>query len=471
MAIQDLLFRIGTKGAKNAQKQLGGVAKTLTRVAVGYVSIRSAVEGFKLAELAAQGQNVERAFKKMADNADVMAIKMREASAGTISNIDLMRKYNEAVMLGVPVDQFEKMMTIARGAAQATGASMEFMLSSIVTGIGRQSKLMLDNLGILVSAESANKAYAATLKIEAKDLTEVQRKQAFANEAIRKGIENIEKMGGVVASSADSFARVNAQFANMKQALGEFLIPGAEKFANWLTTAAENYQILFDLLNFEVSVKGILPSDQDIAAKFGRLETILSEVRSGALHVSTAMKELGFSSFDYMTKADALVIIEIQHRMALAELHAAMQRYKDSLKEVSEVTDITVSRTVNFAGELARLQLEMKNNTPEMIGGIKQFSDAMAQAAIYGQKMGESVVSALRSILAEMIAQQLATRILNLVVGAFAPGLAGLNIIGGAGKTSTGIGKQVINQNTFLILDDQHGAQLQSVLNRVSANA
>ena len=48
------------------------------------------------------------------------------------------------------------MLQIARGAAQATGQSMELMLQSIVTGIGRQSKLMLDNLGILTSAEEAN---------------------------------------------------------------------------------------------------------------------------------------------------------------------------------------------------------------------------------------------------------------------------------------------------------------------------
>ena len=54
----------------------------------------------------------------------------------------------------------DKYLQFAQMKAQQTGQSVEFMTQSIVTGLGRQSKMILDNLGI--SAAEIDKKNAET---------------------------------------------------------------------------------------------------------------------------------------------------------------------------------------------------------------------------------------------------------------------------------------------------------------------
>ena len=78
-------------------------------------------------------------------------------------------------------------MEISRASARAFGESVGFMFDSIVKGIGRQSKLILDNLGIIVSAEDAYRKYAASIGKSKDQLTEMEKKQAFLNATLEAG--------------------------------------------------------------------------------------------------------------------------------------------------------------------------------------------------------------------------------------------------------------------------------------------
>jgi hypothetical protein len=204
-------------------KAMGAMAKSAGLVAAAYGAIRVAQKAMELGKIGATAEVVESKFQKLIKQPDELLRRMKIASAGTISELKLMQQANAAALLGVPLDQFDDMLTIARSAAQATGESMEFMLTSIVTGIGRGSKLMLDNLGILISQETANQKYAKSLGVSASALTDVQRKQAFANEAVRVGLENVEKAGGVAGTSADSYGQLTASVDDLSVAFGQRL--------------------------------------------------------------------------------------------------------------------------------------------------------------------------------------------------------------------------------------------------------
>ena len=166
--IFDLIFR--TKGldeAKGKTDQLDNsfdkLASTAKTVAISFVSLQTGMKAVEMAKMAAQSETVRKSFNNLAKEPDKMLQAMKKATAGTISEMELMQKFNEAALLGLPLDRFDEMLEIARGAAQATGQSMDFMLQSVVVALGRQSKLMLDNLGILIDTESANNTYAQSL--------------------------------------------------------------------------------------------------------------------------------------------------------------------------------------------------------------------------------------------------------------------------------------------------------------------
>ncbi len=219
-------FTKNTEGSDRAVNKLVGSA---TKLVVGLATLQTAMKAIEFAELAARAKDVEKAFNSLADSAQIdanrMLKSMKDATAGTISEFELMQQFSTASLLGLPLDRFDEMLAIARGASKATGQSMEFMLNSIVTALGRGSKLMLDNLGILIDVGAANNRYAESLGKTSSQLTDVERKQAFINDALRIGGDNLKRIGELADSDADSFAQFTAEVGNLKVELGAQLLP------------------------------------------------------------------------------------------------------------------------------------------------------------------------------------------------------------------------------------------------------
>jgi len=111
------------------------------------------------------------------------------------------------------------------------GLSTAEAFDNIVTGIGRMSPMILDNLGIVVNAEQANAAYAATLGKAASALSEVEKKQALVNAVISSsaGIVAASAAGG--EDPASQFERMDTSVKNLKESLGKLIaVPVANFF-------------------------------------------------------------------------------------------------------------------------------------------------------------------------------------------------------------------------------------------------
>lgn len=236
-----------TKGVKRASSQSSAAFKSLATSVVapiaGFFAIRSlAATGLDLADLAAEADGVSRSFENLAklsgQTADAFLTDLRAAARGTISDLELMKKTNEAALLAGEniTKRLPELIEIARASAAATGQSVEFLFQSIVLGIGRQSKLILDNLGILVSAEKANQEYAASLGTTANKLTEAERKQAFLNAVVKSGKDIIENTGAAADLLTDSSARMAAEQANLALVVGKELLPLVTKLRDAFTT-------------------------------------------------------------------------------------------------------------------------------------------------------------------------------------------------------------------------------------------
>lgn len=221
---------MASKGMKGLGKIFDKFVFTAGDVVNGIRSMVSAAK--EMVEISAQAKTVKTAFENLAaaqgQDAQKMLANMRDLSKGTIADLELMKQANQALLLGLPVDRFGDMLTIARSSAQATGQSMDFMLNSIVTGLGRGSKLMLDNLGIMIDTQKAYENYAATLGTTADKLDDNQKKQAFINEALRIGTENAKNAGDAQLTVGDRLAQMAAQAENAKVALAESLGPAME---------------------------------------------------------------------------------------------------------------------------------------------------------------------------------------------------------------------------------------------------
>ncbi|RYD50676.1 MAG: hypothetical protein EOP52_13525 [Sphingobacteriales bacterium] len=96
--------------------------------------------------LAKEAEGVERAFTRL--NKPDLLSDLRSATKGTVSDLELMKQTVQFNNFQLPVDKLSTALAFARQRARDTGASVDYLVQSIVTGIARQSPLILDNLGI-----------------------------------------------------------------------------------------------------------------------------------------------------------------------------------------------------------------------------------------------------------------------------------------------------------------------------------
>lgn len=241
MADQEYKVKISVDGAQKAQSDvkgvdsaLGGMGKSALKAGAAMFAAGGVIAAYQklnaFADVAVKTERVGDAFENLTRKArfagDTIG-KMQGASRGMVSNFELMRQTNNALLLSVASssDQMAEMTVIARRLGGAMGIDTAQALESLVIGIGRQSRLWLDNLGIVVDAERAYKDLARSMGVTVEMLTEQQKKLAFTNETMLKARELVEGLGTDSESQADKIGQFRAEWENTKETLGKGAIP------------------------------------------------------------------------------------------------------------------------------------------------------------------------------------------------------------------------------------------------------
>jgi hypothetical protein len=227
------------KQANVIESGFSGIGKAMGLAATAMVVQRVAAFGMEAAKLATQNAAVETSFRDLAagvgQSSDEILDSLRATSDGTITDYDLMLSANRAMMLGVAdtAEEMTGLLDIARRRGQAMGLSTSQAFNDIVTGLGRGSALILDNLGIVIDLEEAYESYAAQMGKTANQLTDVEKKQAMVNRVMR---ETMNTGAEIVASPFD---RMDTALSNLKVSMGELFSPA-------VTAAAEALVQVFD---------------------------------------------------------------------------------------------------------------------------------------------------------------------------------------------------------------------------------
>ena len=141
------------------------------------------------------------------ENSTVALDKLKEATNGTMSEFDLFQQANNAMILGVTKnsDEMAEMFDIAQRLGRSLGRDTRTSIESLVTGIGRQSRLMLDNIGIITKVGDANEQYARSLGKSVDQLTDTEKRQAFFNATMEAARLKVSMLVDEVMSTLDSF--------------------------------------------------------------------------------------------------------------------------------------------------------------------------------------------------------------------------------------------------------------------------
>lgn len=218
----------------------GGLGALLGGAGIGAGVIGLGLAGNAMAEAGAKAQALEASFETMAesaeDSASVMLQAMQTASGGTIANSDLILAANRAMSYGVAnsASEMQSLIQLALTQSQKMGITATQAFNDLVTGVGRLSPMILDNLGVVVKAEDAYATYAASVGKAADALNQTEQRQAFLNAMLAAAPDSAAGATSAIESNAGSWSRWDASVKNLGESLGEMLAgPGAD-LLDWL---------------------------------------------------------------------------------------------------------------------------------------------------------------------------------------------------------------------------------------------
>lgn len=138
------------KGLNDSKKEVSGFASAMKKLGgvIGAAFSVKAVLDFthQTAELANKASGVKKAFDKL--NSPGLLADLRKATMGTVDDLQLMQRAVQANNFKIPLNQLATYLEFATKRANETGESVDYLVDSIITGLGRQSVMILDNLGI-----------------------------------------------------------------------------------------------------------------------------------------------------------------------------------------------------------------------------------------------------------------------------------------------------------------------------------
>lgn len=300
------------KGMGKAKKQMTGFekagtsfAKNITGIFAGAFAVESIIEfGREASEMAGKLTGIESAFKRI-DNGGLLD-NLRAATKGTVSDLQLMQSAVQAENLGLPVQQLGTYFEFARRTAKATGESVDFLVDSIVKGIGRKSPLILDNLGISTT-----------------QLNEQLKKTPDFATAV--GIVIEEKMGKAgedIDTAAESTAQLAASWDNAKVKIGGLINAGLVPLQGSLGSIVEGYDGVFKSgqtleqfsANFlktqsglNIVVKTFDEQLGELISTFNKLTTEQLKSEKGLRAFATSMIAMGLTTEEAVSKYKALI--------------------------------------------------------------------------------------------------------------------------------------------------------------------
>lgn len=289
------------KGFKESQKQLSGFANSLKGIAatvgVAFGAQQVANFTFEVIKLAGEAEGVRAAFERLPEAERIMS-DLKTATAGTVSELDLMKRTVQAANFGIALESLPQLLEFAAIRAQQTGQSVDYLVDSIITGIGRKSPLILDNLGI--SAVRLKEQFGGAA-LEAQSIGDV------AKAVGRIAGEELTKMGDFSENASTKIQRLGASWDNLKVSIGNLASGGVVNRA------------LNSLTNFTNSLAGdeLTTGIRELSANMLQGSEILERFAAAGGKIDLSWQEIlarGFARTEEAAKNFEKALADIQKR-------------------------------------------------------------------------------------------------------------------------------------------------------------
>lgn len=412
------------RASQNTERSWGKAFTRISTLAAGAFSVSIVANYAKEAvALAGKLEGVEAAYKRL--NNPQLLSKLRYATRGTVSDLELMQQAVRAQNFKVPLDQLATYFEFATKRAAQTGESVDYLVNSIIDGIGRKSTLVLDNLGI-----------SAT---ELQD--EIQKTGDFGAAAGNIIQRELEKAGDVALTTAQKTAQLNAELENQKAIIGKQLVPVYNEFLNIASGVIEYLSQLFDTsLSLRERLALLNPTTAATALVMNRAKKAAEESAEAFNAQADAIKRVN-TAMQASRSQEATLSLASKGIPSLAGMGANLQIINpeaaaQGAKMLADVNDQLGQGIINA----------------DMLGDTlsNAFFTNIAAAESFGEAMGQMV----RQLVAELV-RLIAKLVIIRGIMAFIPGAnmatAGKGLLAGLFGGFRAAGGPVIGGRSYIV--------------------
>lgn len=369
------------KGSKKASKTMedsykkasssivSGLKNVALAAGVAFGTQQLVAFGKEAVQVAAKAEGVERAFNKL--NRANLLDELRRATRGTVSDLDLMQQAVRANNFQVPLEKLASFFEFATKRSIETGESVDYLVQSIVDGIGRKSTLVLDNLGIS----------AAQLQ------EEIKRTGDFGEAAANIIEQSLEETGEVADTTAVKLAQLNVIGEKLQQTFGEFLINLGTGFA---FLAGQTQSLDVTLTANEKAAKKLAKAyGDDLEGAVDAMVKKNEELLANQLKIAELEET---RSYQNSRVAIANINESIQK---IQERNEFLREYIKQLKNVyDEQTKVSEQTKNDYVRSIAQLNTELKGYNEELKNaevGSTQFFNIVDKITFKTKELNEAI--------------------------------------------------------------------------------
>ena len=220
LALESNQYEQKLRGAKRQFEDftasIGINMKKMTAYGLAAGAAASAINGLTSAisdavtegtRMAKEMEGVKAAFNRL--NRPNLLNNLREATHGTVNDLELMKQAVKFDNFNLSLEQMGTFLAFAQQQAKDTGQDVGYLVDSIVTGLGRKSLPILDNLGL-----------------SATEIRERMKETGDMTKAVASIIQDrMNAAGGYVETAADRAARATTDMQNAMMELGKVFAP------------------------------------------------------------------------------------------------------------------------------------------------------------------------------------------------------------------------------------------------------
>ena len=347
---------------RQSRKTSQGFAKlnsSMKTMFAGYIGIQGVCMlgnyALKSVELSGINEGLKRSFENLGAGIGFTGIsmsKLQSATDGTVGSISLMKQANNAMLLGIVKsdDEMADLFDTAQRLAKAVGEDATFGIQSLVTGLGRQSRMMLDNLGIIVDTNKAYETYAAQIGKATAKLTDEERKTAFLNAGMKAAKEKVAALGDEQLDASDKSKQFSANTEALSIAVGTKATPAMNALKGALGSVAKHFSEMLttkeiselDQLRIQISGvrSGIAETQKTLDAVDG--DGLFAKLQKHGLEKQLkrqkdALGDLNLELIDYKQNAFENATLDAAEIVLISIKNAKLEEQKNKLIELQRV--------------------------------------------------------------------------------------------------------------------------------------